>query len=431
MSSSQAHGRIASISDHLAASTSRSALMDSHFGNTPLAPPDPIFHLIAFYKADPDKLKIDLGVGAYRDNAGNPWVLPVVKKAELMIVQDTSLNHEYLNIDGLKSFTEASVKLILGANSPVISEKRVTSVQTISGTGAVRLGAEFLARFKMAPVYISNPTWGNHRSIFADAGFKDIREYKYWNPQTRGLYIEEILKTFKEAPNGSILILHPCAHNPTGVDPTLDQWKMIAQVAREKNHVVFFDSAYQGFASGDLDKDAAAVRYFASQGFELLIAQSYAKNFGLYNERTGCLSIVTRDADTATKANSQLCKLIRAGYSNPPAFGARIVSLVLNTPAMYQEWMGELKGMADRIISMRFSLYETLLELKTPGTWKHIIDQIGMFSFTGLTLAQVQLLRQKNHIYMTDNGRISMAGLNTGNVRRFAEAVDWAVRNVN
>ncbi|KAJ1340785.1 hypothetical protein BSLG_004567 [Batrachochytrium salamandrivorans] len=410
MSSSQAHGRIASISDHLAASTSRSALMDSHFGNTPLAPPDPIFHLIASYKADPDKLKIDLGVGAYRDNAGNPWVLPVVKKAELMIVQDTSLNHEYLNIDGLKSFTEASVKLILGANSPVISEKRVTSVQTISGTGAVRLGAEFLARFKMAPVYISNPTWGNHRSIFADAGFKDIREYKYWNPQTRGLYIEEILKTFKEAPNGSILILHPCAQ-PNWCGSHLDQWKMIAQVAREKNHVVFLIPHI---------KDLPVAIWIRMLQPTLDFTTSVL-----------VVSLCDPRCDTATKANSQLCKLIRAGYSNPPAFGARIVSLVLNTPAMYQEWMGELKGMADRIISMRFSLYETLLELKTPGTWKHIIDQIGMFSFTGLTLAQVQLLRQKNHIYMTDNGRISMAGLNTGNVRRFAEAVDWAVRNVN
>ncbi|EGF81930.1 hypothetical protein BATDEDRAFT_19087 [Batrachochytrium dendrobatidis JAM81] len=402
----------------------------SHFGNTPLAPPDPIFHLTASYKADPNPLKINLGVGAYRDNDGNPWILPVVKKAERMIIENSSLDHEYLPIDGIRSFAEASARLILGADSPVIREKRYTAAQSISGTGAVRMGADFLARFNMSPVYISNPTWGNHRAIFNDAGFKDIREYKYWNPETRGLFIEEILKTFKEAPNGSILLLHPCAHNPTGVDPTMDQWKMIAQVAREKNHLIFFDCAYQGFASGNLDKDAQSVRYFVDQGFEMLIAQSYAKNFGLYNERTGCLSIITKDPDTAVRANSQICKLVRAGYSNPPAFGGRIVSLVLNSPEMYREWEIQLKSMADRIISMRKALFEALKALGTPGTWNHIVDQIGMFSFTGLTPSQVKILREKNHVYMTDNGRISMAGLNTGNVRRFAEAVDWAVRNV-
>ncbi|KAL2913174.1 Aspartate aminotransferase, cytoplasmic [Polyrhizophydium stewartii] len=393
--------------------------------------PTPSSTFTASYKADPDPSKINLGVGAYRDNDGKPWVLPVVKKAEQAIVADGSLDHEYLAIDGIKSFTDASVRLILGAASPAVAEKRYAACQTISGTGAVRLGADFLARFKMAPVYISNPTWANHRAIFTDAGFKDIREYKYWNPKTRGLNLDEILATFKAAPNGSILLLHPCAHNPTGVDPSFDQWKMIAQVAREKNHVIFFDCAYQGFASGSLERDAQAVRYFVDSGFEVLIAQSYAKNFGLYNERTGCLSIITRTPQLAQNASSQLCKIVRANYSNPPAFGARIVSLVLNNPQLNAEWEQQLKTMADRIISMRKALFEALTQLGTPGTWNHIVDQIGMFSFTGLTPAQVKVLHDKYHVYMTENGRISMAGLNTSNVRRFAEAVDWVVRNVN
>ncbi|KAJ3364631.1 Aspartate aminotransferase, cytoplasmic [Kappamyces sp. JEL0680] len=232
------------------------------------------------------------------------------------------------------------------------------------------------------------------------------------------------------APEKSILLLHPCAHNPTGVDPTLEEWMQIAEVVRERKHVVFFDSAYQGFASGDLQKDAQAIRYFVSEGYEMLIAQSYAKNFGLYNERIGCLSIVTKTKEGAAEASSQLCKIVRASYSNPPAFGARIVQTVLNDPKLHEEWVHQLKTMANRIIEMRQALYANLVALKTPGTWNHIVDQIGMFSFTGLTASQVKVLRDKYHVYMTTNGRISMAGLNTGNVHRFAEAVDFVVRNV-
>jgi aspartate aminotransferase, cytoplasmic len=269
---------------------------------------------------------------------GNPWVLPVVKKAELMIVQDATLDHEYSNIDGIASFTAASIKLMLGDNSSAILSKRVASAQTISGTGACRLGADFLARFAKAPVYIPNPTWGNHTSIFADAGFTDIRQYTYWDPNTRGLNFAGVMESFKNAPEKSILLLHPCAHNPTGVDPTMEQWKEIAQVAKDRKLIVFFDSAYQGFASGSLEKDSHAVRHFVESGIEVLIAQSYSKNFGLYNERCGCLSVVTSSPQKAVEVSSQLCKLIRACYSNPPAFGARIVSLVLNTPALYAEW---------------------------------------------------------------------------------------------
>jgi aspartate aminotransferase, cytoplasmic len=320
-------------------STSNKPLRLESLFTTTLAPQDVIFELSASFKADKDPNKINLGVGAYRTNQGLPWTLPVVKKAEHLIVNDMTLDHEYLPIDGLKSFTEASVRLMLGPDSVAITEKRYASAQTISGTGACSLGADFLYRFaNYGPVYISNPTWANHRAIFQLAGFEDIREYPYWDAKTKGLDLDGMLSTFKEAPEKSILLLHPCAHNPTGIDPTLDQWKQIAQIAREKNHIVFFDSAYQGFASGDLDKDAQAVRYFVAEGFECLIAQSYAKNFGLYNERTGCLSVITKTKDGAAEASSQLCKIIRGNYSNPPAFGARIVSAVLNESQLREEW---------------------------------------------------------------------------------------------
>ncbi|KND00863.1 uncharacterized protein SPPG_03967 [Spizellomyces punctatus DAOM BR117] len=420
--------RVSSIASHLGLKGKMDAGV-SVFNNVPMAPPDPILHLNTLYKADPNPHKINLGVGAYRDEQGKPWVLPVVRKAEHIIIEDPALDHEYLPIDGLKTFTEASVRLILGKSSPAVLENRYVGCQTISGSGAVRLGAAFLARFRKAPIYISKPTWGNHRAIFADAGL-EVREYPYWNPEVRGLALKELLDTLKSAPNGSIICLHPCAHNPTGVDPTPEEWKLIAEVIRDKSHFPFFDCAYQGFASGDLDRDAGAVRYFVEQGFELLVAQSYSKNIGLYGERTGCLTVVTRTPEQATAVRSQLCKLQRAMISMPPAFGARIVSMILNDEKLFGQWMVELKTMADRIITMRRELFNALSELGTPGTWKHIVDQIGMFSYTGLNANQVKVLIEKYHVYLTDNGRISMAGLNSGNIRRFAEALDWVVRNV-
>lgn len=238
--------------------------------------------------------------------------------------------------------------------------------------------------------------------------------------------------TLKSAPEHSIILLHACAHNPTGVDPTKEQWKEIATIIKEKKHFPFFDCAYQGFASGDLAKDAWAVRYFVEQGFELCVAQSFAKNFGLYGERAGCFHFVTSpgaDAESTIKRiASQLAILQRSEISNPPAYGARIASTVLNNPTLFAEWEDNLREMSGRIQSMRTALRAKLEELGTPGTWNHITDQIGMFSFTGLTEAQVLRLRDDAHVYLTKNGRISMAGLNTGNVEYFAKAVDKVIR---
>ena len=240
-------------------------------------------------------------------------------------------------------------------------------------------------------------------------------------------------KAISEAPDRSIILLHACAHNPTGVDPTQDQWKELAVLLKEKSHFPFFDCAYQGFASGDLAKDAWAVRYFVAQGFELCIAQSFAKNFGLYGERAGCFQFVTSpgpDAQsTIGRISSQLAILQRSEISNPPAYGARIASIVLNDETLFKEWEANLRTMSGRIIDMRKALRSKLEELGTPGTWNHITDQIGMFSFTGLSEKQVLELREVAHVYMTKNGRISMAGLNTGNVEYFAKAVDKVVKD--
>ncbi|KAJ3078210.1 Aspartate aminotransferase, cytoplasmic [Rhizoclosmatium hyalinum] len=396
--------------------------------NMTLMPEDPIFKLLGECMADNSPDRINLSVGAYRCEDGNPWVLPVVQKAKHVLLTDESANHEYFGLDGNPSFNEASARLILGADSPALKAKRYTAIQAVSGTGANRLAADFLAKFRPATVYITNPTWGNHPKIFG-AAHLPVVEYQYWNPKTRSLNYDILLENLRNAERGSIFVLHACAHNPTGLDPTQEQWKEIASIMKEKDHFPFFDCAYQGFASGDLDKDAWAVRYFVDQGFELLCAQSYSKNFGLYSERAGCLTGVFKDASTAQRARSQFMALVRCSISNAPGFGAKIVDIVLKDEKLEAEWKENLKTMANRITLMREKLFGYLTELKTPGNWTHITSQIGMFSYTGISVKQVAAIKSKFHVYMTDEGRISMAGLNESNVKRFAEAIDWVVRN--
>jgi aspartate aminotransferase len=359
-------------------------------------------------------------------------------QADEILRNDPEANHEYLPIAGLASLTGKAAELLLGPSAPAISEKRVASVQTISGTGAVHLGALFLAKFYKIDgvhrtVYLSNPTWANHHQIFTNVGLP-IATYPYFDKETKGLDFEGMKRALADAPAGSIILLHACAHNPTGVDPSPEQWREIAALMKEKKHFPFFDTAYQGFASGDLDRDAGSIRLFVEQGVELVIAQSFAKNFGLYGERAGCFHFVAAPssdaAEITSRVASQLAILQRSEISNPPIYGARIASIVLNDQALFAEWQENLRTMSGRIIAMRQALRSKLEELGTPGKWNHITDQIGMFSFTGLTEAQVLKLRSDFHIYMTKNGRISMAGLNTRNVEYVAKAIDKVVREL-
>ncbi|KAG0329624.1 Aspartate aminotransferase, cytoplasmic [Dissophora globulifera] len=403
----------------------------SVFEDVKAAPADVIFALTTICDADTFDKKINLGVGAYRTEEGKPYVLPVVKKADHILVDDKNLDHEYLPILGQKAFRKESAKLILGASSKALAEDRVGAIQCISGTGALYAGAHFLSKhypIKGAACYISTPTYANHRPLLEGVGLP-VLEYPYWNPATKGLDLEGMLNAMQSAANGSIFLLHACAHNPTGVDPTPDQWRQIADVMEAKSHFTFFDCAYQGFASGNLDKDAYAVRYFVERGLELFVAQSYSKNFGLYSERAGNLTVVAKTPEIKDRIESQIAKAQRAVISNPPAYGSRIVSTVLTDKKLYSEWEQNLSTMANRIIHMRKVLFDELTRLETPGKWSHIVDQIGMFSFTGLTTPQVKVLKEKYHIYLLDNGRISVAGLNSKNVMYFAQAVDDVVRN--
>lgn len=396
----------------------------SWFSCVEQGPPIEVFALTKQFTEDDHSQKVNLGVGAYRTDEGKPWVLPVVRTAEKALANDETLNKEYLPVLGLDSFTSASTKMLLGSNSPALAENRAFGVQTLSGTGALRVGAEFLARHMGRTIfYYSKPTWENHRLVFLNAGFKEGREYRYWDANKRGLDIEGLLEDIGNAPEGSVIILHAVAHNPTGCDPTQEQWGRIAQLMKEKKLFAFLDSAYQGFASGDLDKDAWAVRHFVNKGFELFCAQSFAKNFGLYNERAGNLTVVMKNPSEIAAVKSQITWDIRGMYSNPPNHGARVVSYVLHNPELFNQWRENIKTMSSRIFEMRKRLREELERLGTPGQWNHITEQIGMFSYTGLNEDQSEHMKKEHHIYLLRSGRINMCGINTKNVEYVAKAI--------
>lgn len=387
-----------------------------------LAPKDPILGISESFKLDQCPLKVGLGVGAYRDDDGAPYVLPSVREAELRMLQQ-NVNKEYAPIEGPKDYLNAALKFAYGAESSVVRDNRAAACQTVGGTGGNRIAAAFFAKFlgKNHPIYIPTPTWGNHLNIYGAEGL-DIRRYRYYDTVTRGLDFDGILADIKNAPSGSIFLLHSCAHNPTGTDPSKEQWKVLSRELRAKDHIVIFDSAYQGFASGDPERDAYAIRLFVEEGHYVILAQSFSKNLGLYGERVGCLSIVCADSEEAARVTSQLKIIIRGMYSNPPIHGANIVRTVFGDPHLQQQWLEECRGMAERIQSMRKTLRHHLEQLGSQHDWSHITSQIGMFCYMGITKEEVRRLREEFHIYMTDDGRISLAGLNSQNVAYVAEA---------
>lgn len=396
----------------------------------PLAPLDPILGVSQRFQADTDPRKVNVSIGAYRTDEGKPLVLNCVKKAEKILLEDDSLNKEYLPQRGDNTYSLLCQKLSFGEESPLVKEGKIATVQTLSGTGALRMGAEFLKRFaKDAKVLISNPTWGTHISIMEHAGV-EYQKYRYWDAENRNLNLPGMLEDLRAAPNNSAVLLHAAAHNPTGVDPTKEQWAEIMAVCKEKGHICWFDSAYQGFATGDLEIDAYALRMFAEAGLPTFVSQSFAKNFGLYGERAGTFSTTCANPEAVKAVMSNLDLIIRNLYSSPPKHGALIVKTILGTPELYQEWREELKAMSVRIQDMRKELYDEMVRLGTPGSWTHITSQIGMFSFTGLNVEQSKAMIEKHHVYMLPNGRISMAGVNVNNVKYLAQSIDDVTRNV-
>lgn len=392
-----------------------------------------ILNLAAKFAKDESPVKVNLGVGAYRDENGRPWVLPAVRLADNQLVKDPELNHEYQKVGGIPQFNSAAAELLFG-NAQALKDGRVVSVQTLSGTGANHLGAEFLQRFYQFPtptkaIYVCDPTWPNHFAIFGSVGLK-VEKYPYYDSKTLSLDFAGLAHGLKNAPDGSVILLHACAHNPSGVDPTAEQWREIAEIFRAKRHFAFFDSAYQGFVTGNPDTDAFAVRLFESAGIPMLVCQSFAKNAGLYGERIGALHVLTGNSHEATAVSSQLDLITRSEISMPPAYGARLVERILRQPELRAEWDANIKTMSGRIIEMRKSLYDLLTnKYKTPGSWEHIVSQKGMFSFLGINPQQCQRMEDEGHIYLVKTGRISMAGLNPSNLDHVAQWIDRVVRN--
>lgn len=387
-------------------------------------PPDPIFSLAAKANAAKDP-KANLIIGAYRDEHGHPYPLNVIRKAEAMIIEK-KMDYEYLPINGHSGFISAALKMLYADS---VKPENVVGVQTLSGTGALFIGASFLTHVydkEKTHVYISDPSWVNHVNIFKLVGFKNVENYTYYDPVTKGLNFEGYKKAIQDAPSGSIFVVHQVAHNPTGVDPTKAQWEELADLYLSKHHQVFFDSAYQGYASGNLNEDAFAARLFAKKGIKFLCAQSFSKNMGLYNQRIGTLSVIV-SSDEGEIVLSHLAALIRASCSSSPAHGARLAHFVLTDANLRKDWELELKGMADRIFSMRQLVYNELIRLQTPGTWTHITEQIGMFSFLGLTREQAQYC-QNHNVFITLTGRANMAGLTKESAILLAKTIDDAVR---
>ncbi len=392
----------------------------SLFSAIEMAPRDPILGITEAFNADTNTAKINLGVGVYYDDKGKVPLLECVQKAEAKLMEQPT-PRTYLPIEGLAAYDKAVQELVFGADSPVIQEKRALTVQAIGGTGALKIGADFLKRFLPASdVYISDPSWENHRALFESAGFT-VHNYAYYDAATRGVNFDGMLAALTAMPAGSIVVLHACCHNPTGADLTQDQWDQVIAAVQAGNLVPFLDMAYQGFANG-IDEDGAVVRRFAATGMAMLVSNSFSKSFSLYGERVGALSIVATTSEEATRVLSQLKRVVRTNYSNPPTHGGKVVATVLATPELRKLWEEELAGMRVRIREMRGAMVEKL-KAKAPGhDFEFVREQVGMFSYSGLTKEQVGKLRDES-IYAVDTGRICVAALNSTNIDRVVDAI--------
>jgi aromatic-amino-acid transaminase len=392
----------------------------SLFGAIDMAPRDPILGITEAFNADTNPGKINLGVGVYYDDNGKVPLLACVQKAEAKLMEQQS-PRTYLPIEGLAAYDKAVQELVFGADSPIIQEKRAVTVQALGGTGALKIGADFLKRFAPnSEVFISDPSWENHRALFESAGFI-VNNYTYYDPATHGVNFEGMLASLKAMPAGSIVVLHACCHNPTGADLTSDQWTQVIDAVTAGGLVPFLDMAYQGFGAG-ITEDGAVVRRFADAGGALLVSNSFSKSFSLYGERVGALSVVASSAEEAARLLSQLKRVVRTNYSNPPTHGGKVVATVLSTPELRQTWEDELAGMRVRIKEMRVELVKKLAE-KAPGKdFAFVREQVGMFSYSGLTKDQVGMLRSES-IYAVDTGRICVAALNSKNIDRVVDAI--------
>ena len=393
----------------------------SMFADVPLAPRDPILGLTEQFNADQRPNKINLGVGVYFDAAGKLPLLKAVSQAEDARAAAHAARG-YLPIDGIATYNKAVQQLLFGVDSPLLLANRVVTVQGLGGTGALKIGADLLKRFMPnAAVYISDPSWENHRALFESAGFV-VNQYGYYNAAIHGLNFDALMSSLNAAPAQSIIVLHACCHNPTGVDMSAAQWDEVIALMIARQHVGFLDMAYQGFGDG-IEADAMAVNKFIASGMNFLVSSSFSKSFSLYGERVGALSIVCESAEEATRVLSQSKRVVRTNYSNPPTHGGTLVAAVLTNPNLRQTWEDELASMRERIKAMRVGLVNGLKAKGVKQDFSFVINQRGMFSYSGLTAAQVNRLRDEFAIYAIDTGRICLAALNEKNLPIVIDAI--------
>jgi len=393
----------------------------SLFTAVEMAPRDPILGLNEQFNADSNPDKVNLGVGVYYDDDGKLPLLECVKVAERQMMEAPKARG-YLPIDGIAAYDSAVKNLVFGAASDAVKSGRVATIQALGGTGGLKVGADFLKRLSPdAKVLISDPSWENHRAIFESAGFEVIT-YPYYDAATRGLNFDAMLAGLQALPEKTVVVLHACCHNPTGVDATPEQWKQIVQAVQQRDLVPFLDIAYQGFGDG-LEPDRQAVELFAQSGLTFLISSSFSKNFSLYGERVGALTIVDASKDESARVLSQLKRVIRSNYSNPPTHGGTIVATVLGNADLRAQWEQELGQMRERIKLMRQGLLERLQARGVKQDFSFIVRQRGMFSYTGLTAAQVERLQKEFAVYAISSGRICVAALNTRNLDYVADAI--------
>ncbi|OBA24404.1 PLP-dependent transferase [Metschnikowia bicuspidata var. bicuspidata NRRL YB-4993] len=401
----------------------------------PLAPPDKILGISEAYQKDSNSKKINLGVGAYRDNSGKPIVFPSVKKAETVLLEKET-DKEYTGIIGSKNYQNAVRNFIFNnsdkdANgAKLIGDNRIVTAQTISGTGSLRVIADFLKRFySVEKIIVPKPTWANHVAVFTDAGIS-ADYYAYYDKSNNSLDYANLKQSISAAENESVILLHACCHNPTGMDLTAEQWEEVLAIIQEKKLFPLIDMAYQGFASGSPYKDISLIRRMNELVVEgkiptYALCQSFAKNMGLYGERTGSISIVTESAAQSSAIESQLKKLIRPMYSNPPIHGSRIVETIFSDQNLLNEWLADLDSVVGRLNVVRDKLYQKLD--KTNYNWDHLLKQRGMFIYTGLSAKQVIELREKYSVYATEDGRFSISGVNENNVDYLADAINKVI----
>ncbi|MDP3760980.1 MAG: amino acid aminotransferase [Ramlibacter sp.] len=393
----------------------------SLFTAVEMAPRDPILGLNEQFNADTNPRKVNLGVGVYYDDNGKLPLLECVKVAEKQMMEDPKARG-YLPIDGIAAYDAAVKNLVFGAESEPVKSGRVATVQALGGTGGLKVGADFLKRINPdAKVLISDPSWENHRALFSQAGFV-VETYPYYNAAQRGIDFDGMLTALKTAPQGTVVVLHACCHNPTGYDLTPQQWDQVIAAVKERQLVPFLDMAYQGFGYG-IAEDGAVIGKFVASGQNFFVSTSFSKSFSLYGERVGALSVLCQDKEEAGRVMSQLKIMIRTNYSNPPIHGGQVVAMVLNTPELRSLWEKELGDMRLRIKQMRIALVEKLKAAGVKQDMSFITQQIGMFSYSGLTKDQMVRLRNEFGVYGTDTGRMCVAALNSKNIDYVCQSI--------